>query len=94
MRVEWSSPALDAVSRVRSRLLRHSQRTADSLQSRIEASVANLQLFPGLGRIVPEYGFGELRELLIERHRLLYLVHPDHIEIVTFFHGAMSLEDE
>ena len=40
------------------------------------------------GRVVPEIGDPALREVLVHRYRLMYLVLPDAVEILAFIHGA------
>ena len=53
-----------------------------------------LSIFPFMGRQVPEFGFAELREAVILGYRLFYLLDGDGITVTSFFHGAISLEDE
>jgi toxin ParE1/3/4 len=40
------------------------------------------------GRLVPELAHPELRELLVQRYRLVYRVKADHVELIAFVHGA------
>jgi len=37
---------------------------------------------------VPEYGRDDLRELIVESHRLVYLIRGDEIIMVRVVHGA------
>jgi len=43
------------------------------------------------GRIVPEYGHWQLRELVDKWNRVLYRLQPDAIEIVTIVPARMAL---
>jgi plasmid stabilization system protein ParE len=45
-----------------------------------------------MGRIVPEIDREDIRELLIQRHRIIYRLLPDEVEILTVHHGARPLE--
>jgi len=43
------------------------------------------------GRIVPELGEPDVRELLLGNYRLLYEIHPKTIYILGLIHGARDL---
>jgi len=47
-----------------------------------------LRSSPFVGRVVPEYGRHELRELIIGSYRLVYLVRADEVIVVRVVHGA------
>lgn len=40
------------------------------------------------GRIVPELNHPELRELFVERYRMVYRVKGDVVELIAFVHAA------
>lgn len=44
------------------------------------------------GRVVPEVGDPALREILVHRYRLMYLVLPDSVEVLAFIHAARDFE--
>ncbi len=46
--------------------------------------------FPELGRIVPEIGEPNIRELLIYSYRLVYEVVSKEIEILAIIHGRQD----
>lgn len=43
---------------------------------------------PERGRLVPELDQSELRELVIQKYRLIYRVKGDVVELIAFVHGA------
>lgn len=43
------------------------------------------------GRVVPELDEPTVRELFVQRYRLLYQVTPDEVQILAFVHGARDL---
>ena len=55
--------------------------------------VESIPLYPGMGRIVPEYENPDLRERLHGSYRIVYRLKEDAIEIVTITHGARLLRD-
>jgi plasmid stabilization system protein ParE len=48
---------------------------------------------PYSGRIVPEYGGLQLRELIVFPYRLIYRVNSDRIDVIAVFHGAQLLPE-
>ena len=61
----------------------------DELVRRVE----RLQDHPQLGRVVPEYGRWQLRELVDKWNRVLYRLRPDAIEVVTIVPARMPLDE-
>jgi plasmid stabilization system protein ParE len=57
---------------------------------RIVAAVSRLESHPRSGRVVPEIGEPTLREIIVDRYRIVYRLARDAAEIVTVFHGARS----
>ncbi len=60
--------------------------------ARIIASVENLADFPDIGREVPEAEEREdVRELIFQSYRIIYLRQSTRIYIVTVIHGSRDL---
>jgi len=55
------------------------------------AAAASLDAFSERGRVVPEWNQPSVRELLVQRYRLLYEVTLDEVHILAFLHGARDL---
>ena len=49
---------------------------------------------PQIGRVVPEHGHKQLRELIERNHRIFYRIGADGIETVTVFNAAMSYDPD
>lgn len=54
-------------------------------------AASSLDTFSERGRVVPEFDQPNVRELLVQRYRLLYEVTPTEIQILAFIHGARDL---
>src|SRR5437867_2865775 len=48
----------------------------------------SLSVFSERGRIVPELEQPNVRELLVQRYRLIYEVFDTKVEVLAFIHGA------
>jgi toxin ParE1/3/4 len=56
-----------------------------------EAGVS-LDIFPERGRKVPEFDRADIREILVGNYRLIYLLAPTTIIIVTILHTSRDLD--
>jgi plasmid stabilization system protein ParE len=54
-------------------------------------AAASLDAFSERGRVVPEWNQPSVRELFVQRYRLLYEVTPDEVHVLAFLHGARDL---
>ncbi len=62
---------------------------------RIVVSVEKLAEFPKIGRPVPEAeGREDVRELIYQGYRIIYLTRPERVFIVTIIHGSRNLAAE
>jgi toxin ParE1/3/4 len=47
-----------------------------------------LATMPERGRIVPELGNPEIREIIFKSYRIVYRIRPARVEIIRFWHSA------
>lgn len=87
-RVAWTLRALENLEAIRTYIARSSERYAALHVERLFAAVDRLQHFPESGRIVPEIQRQDIREVLVGSYRIVYLVGPGTVHVLTVFHGA------
>jgi plasmid stabilization system protein ParE len=87
-KVIWAPQAIDDVEAIRAHVARDSTHYADLVVERIVAAVSRLEHHPRSGRVVPEVGDPDLREIIHGHYRIVYRLDPDAVEIATVFHGA------
>ena len=87
-RIIWTSQAVEDVEAIRDYVARDSHHYAALLAARLVSSVESLAAFPDSGRIVPEIGEPELRELIVGSYRIVYQVQRDLVTVLTVFHAA------
>ena len=68
-----------------------SRPAAERLLIQALEAASSLDVFSERGRVVPEFAKPTVRELFVQRYRLLYEVTPDGIHILAFVHGARDL---
>jgi toxin ParE1/3/4 len=71
--------------------VRDSRPAAERLLIQALDAAASLDVFGERGRVVPEINDPNVRELLVQRYRMLYEVTPSEIHILAFIHGARDL---
>jgi len=72
-------------------IARDSRPAAERLLVLALDAASSLDSLSGRGRIVPEFDQPSVRELFVQRYRLLYEVTPDEVHILAFLHGARDL---
>lgn len=90
--IEWSRRARTDIRDLKTYIAKDSPYYARHFTERIIASVEKLKQFPKIGRVVPEAeDRDDVRELVYQGYRIIYLIRPEHIFIVTIIHGSRDL---
>jgi len=91
--VVWEPEARDDLDGIRRYIARDSPERARALLDRIEAVTDRLEPFPRSGRVVPEIGRDDIREVLVHGYRVIYRIEGDEVDILAVVHGARRLGD-
>ena len=95
MVIEWSRRARADIRNLKAYIAKDSPYYARRFTERIVASVEKLAEFPKIGRPVPEAeGREDVRELIYQGYRIIYLAQPERVFIVTIIHGSRNLAAE
>lgn len=86
--VIWTASARDALDEVVTYISDDSRDEAARVLVRALDTAASLSTLAERGRIVPEIGDPDLRELFVYDYRMLYRVREDRVVIRAFLHGA------
>jgi len=85
--VKWTRPARLDLKQIRDYIARDSKFYAEKVSLEIVEKSEILNSFPEVGRIVPEIGDPNIRELFIYSYRLIYEILPTKIEILALIHA-------
>ncbi|WP_372720737.1 type II toxin-antitoxin system RelE/ParE family toxin [Immundisolibacter sp.] len=91
MPIRWAERARTDVRDLRSYIAQDSPYYARQFVARILRAVDKLVDHPKIGRLVPEAEREDVRELLVQPYRIIYVVQSTTIHIVTVAHGARDL---
>lgn len=92
--INWTEQAKDDLLEIHDYLEASSERYADFVIDTIIESAEQLQNFPRIGRVVPEMNNLSIRELIVLKHRVIYVITSvGIIEILTIRHSSRPLAD-
>jgi addiction module RelE/StbE family toxin len=92
MRLAWSREARENLVEIEEYIARDSlERAIRFIDALIDHAEAMLADNPRSGRVVPEIGTSNMRELICRGYRIVYRVKADIIEVLTVFEGHRLL---
>jgi len=90
-RVVWTEHARQMLDDAISYVARDSLPAAERLLIQTLEAASSLNVHSDRGRVVPELDRPNIRQLLVQRYRLVYEVTPAEVQILAFVHGARDL---
>jgi toxin ParE1/3/4 len=91
----WSHLALDRALEAKAYIAADNPQAAEEWARGLVRAVRRLKRHPRLGRVVPEIGLEEYREIIHGRHRVVYRISERTLHILTVrdAHQIMNLEE-
>ncbi|MBU1932076.1 type II toxin-antitoxin system RelE/ParE family toxin [Patescibacteria group bacterium] len=83
----WSIPARNDLRQIYEYIAKDSRYYATNVVENIVSKAENLEEFPEIGRVVPEIGDENVRELIIYSYRLIYEIVPNGVQVLAIIHG-------
>ena len=91
VQIEWSEISDYDIIQIYSYIYKDSIYYAVKTINGIVKSTENLEIFPYMGRKVPEYNLNQFRELIYKSYRIIYEVQFNKIIIHRIWHSARLL---
>ena len=91
MKIIWSPLAVDRASEIADYIARDKPSAVKKWVDGIFSGVEKLKSSPEIGRIVPEIGNNQFRELIYGNYRIIYRVEKKQISVLTIRHGRQIL---
>jgi len=91
MQLVWTREALDRLSDIEEYVSKDSPNRAINFVNYLIDQGETLKDHPKIGRIVPEIGNENIRELIAKKYRIIYRLSEKRIEILTVFEGHRLL---
>lgn len=87
-KVKWSKDALFALKEICEYIAEDSRLYSDIFKDRVFELVEHLEIFPKIGRNVPESDDTNVREIIFKNYRIIYQLYDKNVEIITILHGS------
>jgi len=91
VKIEWSKTSNYDILQIYSYIYQDSVYYAVNIINGIAKTSDNLEIFPYMGRKVPEYDIYNIRELIYKSYRIIYEVQLNKIIIHRIWHSARNL---
>ncbi len=91
MKVVWTRGAVEDLRDIARFIGEDNPAAARRFAAKLKRVGDSLSRFPRRGRVVPEYGRDDLRELIERNHRVVYRIRGKCVEIVTIVEGHRLL---
>ena len=95
----WTEPAVADLEEIGQFISKDNPPAAEKVGSKIIREAENIAAFPRLGRIVPEFGNPQIREIISQSYRVIYKFDEegDLVAILRIWHwarGMLQLADD
>jgi toxin ParE1/3/4 len=94
MKIFWTKEALLRLQEIEEYISRDNPIGAIEFVDKLITVAETIIDNPRKGRIVPELSFENIRELLHQNYRIVYLVKKNSVDILTVFEGHQLLKKE
>jgi len=94
MKIIWSPLAINRASEIAEYIALDKPSAADKWITKIFSKVEQLAPSPEIGRVVPEIGDEQFRELIYGNYRIVYRIEKKQVSILTIRHGKQILPIE
>lgn len=91
MIIVWSPLAVDRASEIAGYIAQDKPSAAEKWIQTVFSKVEQLKASPEIGRIVPEIGNDQFRELIYGNYRIIYRIEAERISVLTIRHGRQIL---
>jgi len=89
--ITWTDDASRGLDEVFRYIARDSEVNAGRMVARIIRTAERLEQFPRSGRVVPEIGSDDVREVIAAPYRVIYRIESDTVRILAVQHSARRL---
>jgi len=94
MKVVWTDRAKQRLREIHDYIAQDAPLVAPLVVRRLVQRSRQLETLPQSGRTVPEYQREDIRELLVRPYRIIYLILPERVDVVTVRHYRQLLPSE
>jgi toxin ParE1/3/4 len=94
VRVYWTHTAIAHLLAIYEHIARDAPVYAQRIVDRLTRRSEQIATFPQSGRVVPEYGAPDIREVIERPYRIIYRIWEEQIDVLAVVHSAQMLPPE
>jgi toxin ParE1/3/4 len=94
MKIKWSPLSLERISEIADYISQDKPGAALNWIDSIFESMNKVDAFPKSGRMVPEVGLEDIREVFVGNYRVIYRIEDDRLSVLTVRHGKQLLSKD
>lgn len=94
MKLLWTKESLLRLQEIEEYIARDNVTTAINFVDKLITTAESILDNPEKGRVVPEISISNIREIINKNYRIVYIIKPKSIEILTVFEGHRLLKKE
>ena len=91
MKVHWTDTALEHLQAIHAYIARNSPQYALRIVDRLTRRSQQIAEFPLSGRVVREFEFQQIREVLEGPYRIIYYIKPDQVDVLAVVHATQEI---
>ncbi len=91
-KIIWTPQCLSNLEQIAEYIAQDAPQTASGLVDHFLQSIERLAHFPYIGRIVPEIGKPNIRELITKNYRIIYEVKEFRLDLLGIVHSRQQLD--
>ena len=91
MRIVWSPLALERLTEIAAYIAQDDAKAAENWVEKVFSTVDGLRRYPEIGRVVPELGLNEFREIIFGNYRIIYRREAEIVSVLTVRHSKQIL---
>lgn len=85
----WTEQAVQDLESIRDFIERDSPRYGRTVVERLVEATSRIEVFPQSGRMVPEVGREDIREIIVGDYRIVYRLTDDVAMLITVYRSSM-----
>ena len=90
MKIHWTDTASGHLDAIHAYISQDSPEYAKRVVDKLTRRSQQIADFPLSGRIVPEYEFDQIRQIIEYPYRIIYHIKSDQIDVLAVLHGAQN----
>ena len=92
MKLRWTDRSTDDLAAIYAYIVQNNPQNAKQWVDKLRQRARNAANSALIGRVVPELGQADIREIFVDCYRIVYRVEDDGISILTVFEGHQLLK--